>query len=125
MEYLGLPFVLRDGYLARASLQESINYSIGLILSTRVGTLHFEPDYGCQIWEKEFSDLYMANKANIRANLRNAIDKFEKRLYNVSVDFSPSETTQSPTLGMRVRVAGNYRDENEQEVKFESSFMLG
>ncbi len=123
MEYLALPFALTDGYLRRADLQESLTYSVGLILSTRVGSLRFEPEFGCQIWDKEFSDLYTANKANIRANLRNAIDKFEKRLYNVSVDFTSAGDESSPVLGLQVRVNGNYKD-SEKEHKFEGTYLL-
>ncbi len=52
MEYLALPFVLREGYLEKANLQESITYSIGLILSARTGSMPFNPEYGCEIWGK-------------------------------------------------------------------------
>jgi phage baseplate assembly protein W len=124
MEYLALPYVLRQGYLAKASLHESITYSVGLILSTRVGMMHFDEEFGCNIWEKEFSDLYTANRANIRASLRNSIDKFEKRLYGVSVDFGPIDTEELKVLGMQVRVSGNYEDEGKEK-KFEGVYDLG
>jgi phage baseplate assembly protein W len=87
--------------------------------------MHFQPDYGCQIWEREFADLYTANRANIRANLRNALDKFEKRLYTVSVEFSPSDARQARILGVTVRVSGNYRDEDGKEQKFDRTYHLG
>jgi phage baseplate assembly protein W len=124
MEYLALPYVLRQGYLLKASLHESITYSVGLILSTRIGEMHFNEDFGCNIWEKEFSDLYTANRANIRAALRNAINKFEKRLYNMSVDFSPSEVEETKILGMQVRVSGYFLDD-DKEKKFEGVYNLG
>ena len=124
MEYLALPFVLREGYLVRASLQESITYSIGLLLSTRLGTIPFSPDFGCDVWEKEFSDLYTANKADIRASLRNAIDKFEKRLYNVSLSFTDAAGDSPRVLGMAVKVMGYFREENEEK-KYEATFYLG
>jgi phage baseplate assembly protein W len=107
MEYLSLPFVLREGYLDRANLLDSITVSVGLLLSTRRGSMPFNPEYGCDIWEKEFSDLYAANKADIRASLRNAIDKFEKRLYNVSVSFVAASDDRPLSLGLVVRVKGN------------------
>ncbi len=124
MEYIALPLALRDGYLPRADLKESITYSIGLLLSTRVGTMPFKPEFGCDLWEKEYSDLYTANKANIRASLRNAIDKFEKRLYNVSVSFTSISNTTPHALGMAVKVSGYYRDDGEEK-KFEVRYMLG
>lgn len=124
MDYIALPFVLREGYLDRGNLRESITYSIGLILCTRHGAMPFEPDYGCDIWDKEFSDLHTANKGEVRSSLRNAIDRYEKRLYNVSVSFSRIEDASPHTLGMMVKVSGNYR-ENDEEMKFEASYGLG
>ncbi|MFZ5979828.1 MAG: GPW/gp25 family protein [Candidatus Zixiibacteriota bacterium] len=124
MEYLGLPFALRDGYFGKTDLRQSITCSIGLLLSTRQGSLPFEPDYGCNIWEKEFSDIMTTNKADIRANLRNAIDKYEKRLYNVSVSFVNVEEGVRKGMGMTVKVSGNYRDGGDEE-NYEANFHLG
>lgn len=124
MEYLSLPLVLREGYLDRANLLESLTYSIGLILSTRIGTMPFDPQFGCDIWDREFSDLQTVNKANIRAALRLAIGKYEKRLYNVSVSFVGMEGGGPHVLGMSVRVSGNYKDENDEERKFNASYNL-
>ena len=124
MEYLALPFVLREGYLDRANLHESITYSIGLLLSTRREMMLFNPDYGCNIWDKEFSDIHAANKADIRASLRNAIDKFEKRLFNVSVSFMSATDDSTHTLGMVVKVSGNYKDGKKNQ-QFEASYVLG
>ncbi|MDD5425312.1 MAG: GPW/gp25 family protein [candidate division Zixibacteria bacterium] len=124
MEYLSLPFILRDGYLSKTDLRQSIAYSIGLLLSTRPGAMPFEPEYGCNIWEKEFSDIQTTNKADIRASLRNAIDIYEKRLYNVSVSFVNVEDSAPHSLGLTVRVSGNYRD-GDREESFDASYQLG
>ena len=124
MEYLSLPLTLRDGYLPRTDLKQSLTYSIGLLLSTRIGTMPFDPEFGCDLWEKEYSDIVMANKADIRASLRNAIDKFEKRLYNVSVSFLNLSNSRSHALGIAVKVSGNYHDGGEEK-KFEASYTLG
>lgn len=124
MEYLGIPLALKEGYLNRATLEESLAYSVGLILSTRKETLPFNPDFGCELWEKEYSDLYTTNKADIRSAIRNAIDKFEKRLYNVSVSFSSESVDSTHPLGMRVKVSGNYREDGEEK-KFDGTFNIG
>ena len=124
MEYLSLPLVLREGYFPRTEIRESITYSIGLLLSTRVGSMPFDREFGCDLWDKEFSDLYTANKADIRASLRNAIGKFEKRLYNVSISLVHSGDRLAQTLGMSVKVTGNYVDDDE-EMKFEAKYNLG
>ena len=124
MDYLSLPFVLRDGYLDKASLLESITYSVGLLLSTRQGMMHFDTEYGCDIWTKEFSDLYAANKADVRASLRNALNKYEERLYNVSVSFVNVDDNSPHSLGLAVKVNGNYKDGNKEKT-FKASYVLG
>jgi len=124
MDYLALPVVLRNGYFIKADLAESIAYSIGLILSTRRGTMAFEPDFGCEIWDKEYSDLYSANKANIRSSIRNAIDKYEKRVYNTSVSLAGFDNAAHDPLGLRVKVSANYREDGEER-KFERTFRVG
>jgi len=125
MEYLALPYVLREGYLDRANLLESLTFSVGLVLATRMGTMPFDPEYGCAIWDREYSDLYSANKGDIRASLRMAIDKYEKRLYNVSVSFAGLDDLSPHTLGIVVKVSGNYRDEHGEETKFSANYQLG
>jgi phage baseplate assembly protein W len=125
MDYLALPFELREDYLNRAeSLHDSISYAIGLLLSTRQGMLEFMPEFGCDVWQMEYADLYTANKADVRASLRNAIDKFEKRLYDVSVSFANVSGTRHHVLGMTVKVTGNYREGGEEK-KFEGNYLLG
>jgi phage baseplate assembly protein W len=125
MEYLSLPLRLKEDYLARAdSTEESISYAVGLLLSTPTGTMEFLPDFGCSVWDLEFSDIDTANKSEVRASLRNAIDTFEKRLYNVTVQFTKATDSGSHSLGMRVRVTGNYREEGEEK-KFEGTYGLG
>jgi phage baseplate assembly protein W len=99
-------------------------YSVGLVLSTRLGSMPFRRDYGCDLWDKEFSDMLSANKADIRASLRNAISKYEKRLYNLTVSFVGDDSTGPHVLGMQVKVSGNYRD-GEEEMKFEAHYDLG
>ncbi len=124
MDYLSLPLVMRDGYLARCDLNDSIKYSVGLILSTRVGSIDFNPEFGCDLWDKEYGDLYAANKAEVRASLRNAIDNFEKRLYNVTVSFGVDEEKTTRVLGITVKVTGNFMD-GKEEKKFSASYNLG
>ncbi len=124
MEYLVLPFALRNGYLNRGDVLESITNSVGLLLSTRIGRMPFLPGYGSEIWEREYGDIFSASRADIRSALRNAIDAYEKRLYNLSVSFSPSEQLLAYRLGMVVKITGNYRDDDGEEKKFEGIYRL-
>jgi phage baseplate assembly protein W len=125
MDYLALPLLLRDGYLPRTDLYQSIIHAVGLLLSTRVGTMPFFPDYGCDLWDKEYADTIAANKGDIRASLRNAIAVFEKRLYNTSVSIAQEDTNSPRVIGLKVKVTGNYRDESGEEQKFEAAYNLG
>ncbi len=125
MDYLALPLLLREGYLPRTDLLQSITHSVGLLLSTRVGSMTFYPEYGCDLWQKEFADTIAANKGDIRASLRNAIATFEKRLYNTSVSIAQDGADSAHALGLRVKVTGNYRNESGDEQKFEAAFNLG
>lgn len=124
MEYLSLPFALRKGYLRKTDISESISNSIGLILSTRRGSLPFDPEYGCDLWEKEYSDLFMVNKSDVQGSIRNAISKFEPRLYNISVSLINIQTGPDHPLGVAVKVIGNYRDEKDEK-RFEEVFSIG
>lgn len=123
MDYLKLPVRLTHGFFDRGDLAESLRHSVGLILSTRIGQLMFLPQFGCTVWEKEYSDILSANKSDIRAGLRNSIDQYEKRLYNLSVSFSPEDRKAGGSMHMSIRVSGNYRDGSEER-KFEETYRL-
>ncbi len=123
MEYFSLPLVLREGYLSRTNLEDSIIYSVGLIISTRIGQMPFSPEYGCDLWEKEYSDLMTAKTADIRAGLRNSIDKFEKRLYSVSVSFVNPKKAGSRINELIIKISGNYKDGSEEK-KLEHNYKI-
>ena len=123
MKFLSLPFTLKSGFLETADLRESLTCSIGLIISCRTGTMPFDPEYGCSIWDKEFSDMLTANKSDIRSTLRNAIGLYEKRLFNVSVSFINLEAGVRQNLGISVKVSGYYRD-GDEEKRFEATYKL-
>lgn len=124
MDYLSLPLTLRKGFFRTTDLYESINHSIGLILSTRRGSLPFDPEFGCDLWEKEYSDLFMANRAEVQGSVRNAINRYEQRLFNVSVSLVKVETNPNHPLGLAVKIVGNYKDE-DGEKRFEETFDVG
>jgi len=123
MDYLSLPLVLREGYLSRTNLEESIIYSIGLLLSTRVGQMPFAPGYGSNLWENEYSDLLSINLADVRAGLRNAIHKYEKRLHDVSVSFVDPKKSAVQIKGIYVKVSGVYVEKNQKK-KLEHNYRI-
>ncbi len=124
MEYLSLPFALRKGYLGKTGIQNSISTSIALILSTRRGSLPFDPEYGCDLWEREYSDLFMVNKSDVQGAVRGAITKNEPRLYNVSVSLVNIETGPNHPLGIAIKVVGNFKEDKEEK-RFEETFNVG
>ena len=124
MEYLSLPFLLRKGFLDKTDLYDSITNSIGLILSTRKGSLPFDPEYGCDLWDKEFSDLFMANRSELQGSIRNAIDIYEARMFNVSVSLMNIDSGPDHPLGIAVKVIGNFKDEKDER-RFEEIFSIG
>ena len=124
MEYLTLPLTLRKGYLKRTGLKVSISNSIGLILSTRPGSVPFNPEYGCDLWDREFSDFYSANRSDVQGSVRKAIGRHERRLFNVSVTLQNIETAPGHPLGIAVKVIGNYQD-GEDKKRFEEVFRVG
>ena len=127
MDFLALPLTLRKGYFSKVDLAESIRYSIGILISTRKGMLPFDTEFGSDLWEKEFSDLYIAKKSDIRASLRNAIGLFEKRLYSVTVsvvNVTRDQGGSEQAVSVVVKVSGNYRDDNEEK-RFESTYAIG
>jgi len=124
MGNLSIPLILKDGHFATASIEDSIICSIALILCTRIGQLPFAPDYGCSIWDREFTDLETSNKSDVRGSLRNAIEAHEKRLQDVAVAFSNVADGSPHILGLFVKVRGTYLAD-EEEHQFDASFRLG
>ena len=123
MDYLALPVVLKDGFLPRANLRDNIINSIGVILATRPGVLPFAPEFGCGLWEREFSDMPTARKGDISASLRIAISTHEKRLYDLDVTYKESRDERSSKLGLVVTITGKYL-EDDTERELDVSFSL-
>jgi phage baseplate assembly protein W len=116
MDYLALPLVLKDGALPRTDLKESIIHSVGIILATRKGMLPFAPDFGCDMWHREFSDMTTARKGDISAEVRMAISKHERRLRDVEVRFSDSGGSTSFHIGLSITVSGKYTEGDEERL---------
>lgn len=124
MKYLSLPFVLKNGHFKKTDLHSSISSSVGLILSTRAGSIPFDPEFGCDIWDKEFSDFFSANRSDVQGSVRKAVGKYEKRLFNVSASLKNVKTEPGHPLGIAVKVIGNYQDGDEKK-RFEEVFRIG
>ncbi len=123
-DYLALPLKLRDGFLRRCDFEESIRQSVALIIASRKGMIRFSPDYGSDLWEKEYTDLYVAHKSDVQSSLRNAIGQFEPRLNNLGVALLRGKSSSdSIAETVSVRVTGVFKD-GDEEKKFEATFAL-
>ncbi len=110
--------------MKETGLHSSISHSIGLILSTRPGSVPFDPEFGCDLWEREFSDFFSANRSDVQGSVRKAIGKYERRLFNVSASLKNVETAPGHPLGIAVKVIGNYQD-GDNKKRFEEIFRVG
>lgn len=115
-KYLSLPLTLEEGHFPRCNLKESLVNSVTLIISTRVGQLPFLREFGCVLWEREFSDLHTASKADVRASIRNAIANHEPRLYNVDVVFTEGSAARQRRIGLQVKVSANYKEDGVEKM---------
>ena len=123
-EFLALPLRLRDGFFRRCNLEQSIHQSVALLIATRRGMIPFAPEYGSNLWEKEYSDLYTSHKSDVQSALRNAIGQFEPRLYNLGVSLvQKSSSGEAPGVGMEVKVTGAFKD-GQTEHPFEATYSL-
>lgn len=97
MKYLKLPIdfssTLKGKTLTYCSLEESIAQSIMTQITCRYGEVAGRPDYGSEIWELEFNQLVKIHEweEKVRRSLIDTIEKYEKRLYDVSVSVKLSE----------------------------------
>ncbi len=92
--YYQLPLRLADfisdgasGRFKRCSLLESIDQHIELLLMTCPGEHSFNSEYGTLIWELDFERIYSQSVwvERFATFINDAIEKYEKRIYNVQV----------------------------------------
>jgi phage baseplate assembly protein W len=90
--YLGLPLQLDKiptrGLLQTCTERQSIAHHIHLILTTSLGELASNPDFGCGLWDADFDSL--SSRSRLRDNLVQALDEairtHEPRLEKIRTD---------------------------------------
>ena len=102
-------------------LKDSIAQNLHLIISTYRGEAAFSDDFGCSLWDEEFNlQLDIQWKENLYESLREAIDKFERRLK--LIDLKASLEEQSEIVGkdrvrlrrrLKIEIYGIIRKTNE------------
>jgi predicted component of type VI protein secretion system len=77
--------IMRPGMHPRSELGDSIGDHIALIISSRLDSFRFDPDYGCSIWEQDFVTPGRITKLRdaIERSIEASIAQHEKRLIDI------------------------------------------
>lgn len=119
-----MPLTLVKGSLSKISLRESIYQFVALIIASRMGSLPFDPTFGCHIWDAEYTYLSAKSKGDIRSNIREAINSYEGRLRNVSVDVKKSLVDRRKNKACLVAtVKGEFIEDGEKRSFSEDYFL--
>ena len=95
--------VQRNRDLPTASLGTSIAQNIFLIVSARYQEHRFDPEFGCEIWEKDFETI--TNQAvwqeQVNRSIVHSLRRYERRLDGIEVDVRITEQPyHNPTTGV-------------------------
>jgi phage baseplate assembly protein W len=108
----------------KCNLHQSIAQRIHLVLVTNMGEFRSDPEFGCTIWEHDFENMPNINswKDNMIKNIREVLEKYEKRLINQQIaieisqeEFSHSENTSMKRIKRRIDITlrANIKRTNE------------
>ena len=118
---------------ATCTLQQSVAQHLHLIITTAFGELPADENFGCSIWDHDFDNLTSSHKIKefIRQSLLSAIERYEKRLFNVRIDLIiRQEELTNHTNGCRIKkkititITGWLLSTNEKFI-YEDSFFTG
>ncbi len=82
--------VTPTGAIAQASLEQKIEESVFLILSTAKRERPMLPDYGCGLHDLVFAPDDVATVAEVGATVREALVRYEPRIDVLTVDAAPA-----------------------------------
>ena len=78
---LRLDHVIQKKRHASCPLKHSIAQNLHLLISTYRGEASYSDEFGCSLWDEEFNiQLNLRWKENLCDSLRQAIEKFERRM---------------------------------------------
>lgn len=96
--------VFQGKNLPTCSLGESIAQHIQLMIETRYGEHQGDMQFGCEIWNLDFEIMIRSEdyEHRLSSSLLNTINKYERRLSQLSVDIKISdEEVYNTTSGAR------------------------
>lgn len=126
---------LQNGRFEAVPLNESITSNLHLLLITAYEEFDFDADYGCDLWEHEFSAQHISAVwvDRMAENIKRTIERYERRLLNVEVkvDMSQAEFAQKQDgqvarrlkRKLHVQLSARLASTNEA-FRFEDSILL-
>ena len=78
-------------------LRQSIQLNINLLIKTHFGDYRYDKEYGCYIWNKDYTTVTNVPKwkDELRELMQNSIEKYETRLKNIKVTLDMEEVILS------------------------------
>ncbi len=119
--------------LIKVNLEESIQQHMHLIMTTAMGELAYDDNFGCSIWEDDFDNLTTKTrmKEKLRSSILQSLRLHETRVERIEVDINVREAeiytnTQGRFLKKKldVFVAGYIKSTN-QVITYNDSFFTG
>ncbi len=115
---------LSKGSLTKVFMRESIYQFVGLIIGSRLGSFPYDLAFGCHIWDAEYTYLTARSKGDIRSEIRQAIDLYERRLRDVSVDVKKSIVDRRKNrVCLVAAVKGKFTEDGEEKSFSEDYFL--
>ena len=80
--------IQRNRELSECNLGTSIAQNIFLIISSRYNEHRFDPQFGCEIWERDFETIVnpIAWQEEVNRSIVNSLKRYEPRLESIQVD---------------------------------------
>lgn len=96
----------KEGHFAEVTEENSIASNIHLLLTTVLGEYTADPEYGCELWEHEFStvDTTAVWMDRLAQRMKELVLAYERRLAQVEVkaEIEQAEFTHKPKGGGQV-----------------------
>ncbi len=95
--YYTIPFqvssLMNKDDLPKSNLHESINQYLKLIIVTKFGELDSDMNFGCKIWEDDFSlgTNHLNYTEELKEHLKQVIEQYEKRLSEIKINLLISQ----------------------------------
>src|SRR5690349_17410250 len=93
----------RNRELPACNLGTSIAQNIFLIISSKYNEHRFDPQFGCEIWDKDFETITnpIVWQEEVNRSIINSLNRYEPRLERIEVD---TVITEQPYMNPITRV---------------------